>query len=145
MKKKNRRLFKFGGVLASAELPPMCEAYAVDLETGSHHRNNQASESFCARYPTVVAVARRHELRSEALSHVSRLIKRAQYTLAHIGGVPAGASRVAGRVLAELQHAREVCHSVQPGPEYRHESVEEFTDRAKQETRRWIGKPTKKI
>jgi hypothetical protein len=38
-------------------IPTMAEAIETDLEEGSHHRNNLASEEFAKRYPTILAVA----------------------------------------------------------------------------------------
>ena len=49
-----------------APLPSLIKAIQTDLEQGSHHLNNIASEEFAQKYPTIIAVALAHEQDSDS-------------------------------------------------------------------------------
>lgn len=57
------KLKHYGRVLSSVALPSMVDAIATDIETGSHRRNNAASEIFAERFSTVMAVAEETDTR----------------------------------------------------------------------------------
>lgn len=87
------------GRMTTAEIPTMARAIECDLENGSHHMNNMASEKFAKEYCTILAVAQATDKAME------NLVKKAWNMLQH--------QRKHGRtnttVFRQLEKAIEAC------------------------------------